>query len=153
MEHDILLAKLEHYGIRGLANEWLRSYLSNRKQYVSVNGHESSLVSFLYGVPQGSVLDPLLLLIYINGLNQAVKFCKIHHFADDTNLLHFSKFVAKLNKLGNLDIKNLTVWLNANKIPLNVEKSELVISNTREKNLTQKLKLNLIKNDFILLNL
>ena len=51
VEHDILLAKLEHYGIRGLANEWLRSYLSNRKQYVSGNGHESSLASFLYGVP------------------------------------------------------------------------------------------------------
>ena len=51
MEHDILSANLEHYGIRGLANEWLRSYLSNRKQYVPGNGHESSLASFLYGVP------------------------------------------------------------------------------------------------------
>ena len=53
VEHDILLAKLEHYGIRGLANEWFRSYLSNRKQYVSINGHESSLASVLYGVLQG----------------------------------------------------------------------------------------------------
>ena len=127
MEHDILLAKLEHYGIHSLANEWFRSYLSNRKQYVSVNGHESSLASVLYGVPQGSVLGPLLFLIYINGLNQTIKFCKVHHFADDTNLLHFNKSVAKLNKLVNQDMKILTVWLNANKISLNVEKAKLVI--------------------------
>ena len=105
MEHDVLLAKLEHYGIRGIANEQFRSYLSNRKQYVSINGHKSSLASVLYGVPQGSVLGPPLFLIYINDLNQAIKFCKVHHFADDTNLLHFNKSVAKLNKFVNQDMK------------------------------------------------
>ena len=144
MEHDILLAKLEHCGIRGLANEWFRSYLSNGKQYVSINGHESSLASVLYGVPQGSVLGPLLFLTYISDLSQAIKFCKVHHLADETNLLDFNKSVAKLNKLVNLDVKNLTVWLNANKISLNVDKTELVIfKHQRKKRDTEiKIKLN-----------
>ena len=106
MEHDIVLAKPEHYGVRGLANEWFRFYLSNRKPYVSINGHESSLASVLYRVPQGSVLGPLLFLIYINDLNQAIKVCKVHQFADDSNLLHFNKSAAKLIKLVNQDMKS-----------------------------------------------
>ena len=118
VEHDILLSKLEHYGIRGLANEWFKSYLSNRKQYVSINGYDSNLADVKFDVPQGSVLGPLLFLIYINDLNQVLTFCKVHNFADDTNLIHFSKSVKKLNKHANLDLKNLTYWLNANKISL-----------------------------------
>ena len=123
VEHDILLAKLEHYGIRGMTNNWFKSYLFNRKQFVLINGHISNQTSVKYGVPQGSVLGPLLFLIYINELNLAIKFCKVHHFADDTNLLHFSKSVNKLNKYIHFDMKNLTDWLNTNKISLDVKKN------------------------------
>ena len=108
IKHDILSSKLEHYGIRGLANKWFKSYLSNRNQYVSINGYDSNLADVKFGVPQGSVLGPLLFLIYINDLNQALKFCKVHHFADETNLIHFSKSVYRLNKYVKLDLKNLT---------------------------------------------
>ena len=66
VEHDILLAKLEHCDIRDMTNNWFKSYLFNRKQFVSINGHVSNQTSVKYGVPQGSVLDPLLLLIYVN---------------------------------------------------------------------------------------
>ena len=108
VEHDILLSKLEHYVIHGLANEWFKSYLSNRKQYVSINGYDSNLADAKFGVPQGPLLGLLLFLIYSNDLNQALKFCEVHHFADDTNLIHFSKSVYRLNKYVNLDLKNLT---------------------------------------------
>ena len=80
------MAKLSHYGIRGVSNDWFKSYLivvSN----VSINGYDSGLAAINCGVPQGSVLGPLLFLLYINDLNRAIKFCKVHHFAGDTNLL------------------------------------------------------------------
>ena len=88
-------------------------------------------------------LGPLPFLIYINDLNQAIKLCKVHHFAGDTNLLHFNKSVAKLNKLVNLDMKNLTVWLNANKISLNVDKTELVIFKHQRKKLDTEIRIKL----------
>ena len=87
VDHQILLAKLNHYGIRGVSNDWFKSYLCNRNQYLSINGYESSPAVINRGVPQGSVLGPLLSLLYMNDLNQSIKFCKVHHFADDTNLL------------------------------------------------------------------
>ena len=127
VDRQILLAKLNHYGIRGVSNDWFKSYLSNRNQYVSINGFDSGLTSINCGVPQGSVLGPLLFLLYINYLNQAIKFCKVHHFADDRNLLCLSNSIKKLNKLVNTDLKHLVNWLNANKISLNVKKTETVI--------------------------
>ena len=84
---------------------------------------ESGLGALNCGVPQGSVLGPLLFLLYINELHQAIKFCKIHHFADDTNLLWPSNSLKKLNKLVNADLKHLVNWLNANEISLNVKKN------------------------------
>ena len=81
------------------------------------------------------MLRPLLFLIYINDINHAIKFCKVYHFADYTNLHHVSKSVNKLNKYINLDMKNLTDWLNANKISLNVKKTELAIFKHKKKKL------------------
>ena len=78
---------MEHYGIKGLANNWFRSYSTGQIQYTSVNGFDSEYRDMKYGVPQGSVLGPLLFLIYINDLHTAIKFNTVHQFADDTNLL------------------------------------------------------------------
>ena len=143
VDHQILLAKLNHYGIRGVSNDWFKSYLSNRNQYVSINGYESGLAAINCGVPQGSVLGPLLFLLYINDLNQAIKFCKVHHFADDTNLLCLSNSIKKLSKLVNADLKHLLNWLNANKISLNVKKTEMIIFKSKQKKLEGDLKIKL----------
>ena len=108
-----------------MANNWFKSYLFNRKQFVSINGHVSNQTLVKYDVLQGSVLDPLLFLTYINDLNHAIKYCKDYHFADDTNLLHFSKSVNELNKYINFDMKNLTDWLNVTKISISNHSTQI----------------------------
>ena len=144
VDHQILLAKLNHYcGICRVSNDWFKSYLSSRNQYLSINGYESSLAVINCGVPQESVLGPLLFLLYINDLNQAIKFCKVHHFADDTNLLCHSNSIKKLNKVVNADLKHLVNWLNANKISLNVKKTKMVILKSNQKKLEVDLKIKL----------
>ena len=98
VDHQTLIQKLNYYGIRGIANNWLSSYLQNRTQFVSINGFDSNVNAICCGVPQGSILGPLLFLIYINDLHFAIKYCKVHHFADDTNLLNFDNSIKKINK-------------------------------------------------------
>ena len=95
------MGKLKHYGIRDESYGWFESYLKDGKQYVSINGYNSKHLSISLGVPQGSVLGPLLFLIYINDLNTAFKHCKVHHFANDMNLLHLNDSIKKLNKAVN----------------------------------------------------
>ena len=109
---------MNHYRICGVSNDWFKSYLANCNQYISINGYESGLVTLNCGIPQGCVLGLFLFLLYVNDLNRAIKFCKVHHFADDTNLLCLSNSIKKLNKLVNADLKHLVNWLNANKISL-----------------------------------
>ena len=86
VDHNILLDKLEHYGIRGVALDWVRSYLSNRLQFVQFNGQCSSPQTICCGVPQGSILGPLFFLLYINDLNNVSTLVELILFADDTNL-------------------------------------------------------------------
>ena len=86
-DHNILLKKLDYYGVRGIANEWFASYLKNRKQFVSIGDHISSTQIIHTGVPQGSVLGPLLLLLYVNDLNKSIKNSRVYDSADDTNIL------------------------------------------------------------------
>ena len=126
VNHNILINKLNHYGIRGVANNWYKSYLTNRSQYVSIQGHNSEIEQINHGVPQGSVLGPLLFLLYINDLHAAIKYSTVYHFADDTNLLNINSSPKQLQKHLNIDLKPLYKWLLANKISLNCAKTEVI---------------------------
>ena len=127
VNHSILLSKLEHYGIRHNALEWFRNYLTNRSQCVTVNGAKSSNLSINCGVPQGSILGPLLFIVYINDMHSALKRSIVHHFADDTNLLFSHKDPKVIEKIMNNELKLLYDWLCANKLSLNVGKTEFII--------------------------
>ena len=116
VNHSILIDKLYHYGIRGVGNDWFKSYLSNRSQYVSIQGFDSDTKEVRHGVPQGSIIGPLLFLIYINDLHKAIKNSSVYHFADDTNLLNINTSLKKIQKQVNFDLKDLYKWLLAQRL-------------------------------------
>ena len=127
VNHKILLRKLEHYGIRGTTLKWFESYLTDRKQYVFYNGVSSDIKTITCGVPQGSVLGPLLFLIYINDLPNISSKLQFFLFADDTNIYYESNDLKFLEKTLNEELKKLSLWLNLNRLALNVGKTNFVI--------------------------
>ena len=127
VNHEILLEKLKHYGIRSKQNDWFRSFLTNRKQYVSMEGFFSQTKIVKCGVPQGSTLGPLLFLIYINDLANALEKSIVHHFADDTNLLYGNENPSFISDVINSKLKLVRDWLRANKLSLNESKAKLLL--------------------------
>ena len=122
VNHSIFLKKLEHYGIRGVELRWFLSYLSKCKQFVSVNGSPSDYLKVSCGVPQGSVLGPLLFVIYINDLPSVSKVLSFYVFADDTNIFYSSRDLFTLQKVMNRELKKVKKWLDANQLALNIDK-------------------------------
>jgi hypothetical protein len=127
VNHNILLKKLEHYGIRGLPLQWFSSYLRNRKQFVSIGNVVSDQKSITCGVPQGSVLGPLLFLLYINDFSNSATSLDFHLFADDSNLFYSNRNLEVLERNLNEQLLKVHEWLCANKLALNVEKSNFVL--------------------------
>ena len=127
VNNNILLGKLVHYGVREIENNWLKNYLTNRKQHVTVSGQTSDKAFIEFRVSKSSLLGPLLSLIFINDLKQAIKYSRVHQFADKTNLLLVDNSLKKIKKNIKNDLNLLTTWLKANRIYINTSKTEILL--------------------------
>ena len=145
VNHEILLNKLEHYRIRDSMLKWFQSYLIDRKQYVSINGQSSELLLNNCGVPQCSVLGPLLFLIYINDLPNISKILNFYLFADDTNIYYESDSLNELEHTVNKELDKLYLWLNVNRLSLNIDKTNFLIFHPYNKPLKQNVTIKINK--------
>ena len=129
VDHTILLSKLKFYGVRGVSHDFFRSYLSNRFQYVKIGSSSSDLAPITHGVPQGSILGPLLFLIFINDIHNSTNFFKFNLFADDSTLsVAFNKTdLPIITDVINNNLSFVYDWLTCNKITLNVNKTNYMI--------------------------
>ena len=133
INHKILMRKLEHYGIRGVAKKWFENYLRNRKQLVKFNGIKSEKMTITTGVPQGSVVGPLSFLLYINDIQYCSELVSVILFADDTNVLYSHTCLKTLNEILQIEMKKITNWLNVNKLSLNTTKTKFILFRPRNK--------------------
>lgn len=127
VNHKILLAKLSYYGIRGICHDWFENYLKNRRQIVKFNDVKSSEEIIRCGVPQGSVLGPLLFLLYINDIHNCSDKLSFILFADDTNVFYSNKNLHTLETTINNELSKVQNWLNDNKLTLNIKKTHYIL--------------------------
>ena len=124
VDHQILLNKLNHYGLRGIIKNWFESFLCNRSQTLEINKQLSDATLISNGVPQGSVLGPLLFLLYINDIRACSDTFNFYLFADDTKILYAIKNLRSLEATVNSEVKKLYLWLASNKLTLNTKKKQ-----------------------------
>ena len=126
LQHDILLYKLSNLGIRGRALTWMKNYLTNRNQYVAIDQTNSEIETIPCGVPQGSILGPLLYLIYVNDVQSSTS-AQILSFADDTTITVSSNNINTLMQKANSSLSDINTWFCANKLFLNFSKTKFII--------------------------
>lgn len=144
VDHEILIHKLQCYGIRGETLEWFKSYLNNRSHYVHVNNCRSDYLKSKVGVPQGSILGPLLYIIYVNDF----RFHNSTMYADDTSLLLCGPRIEEVTKNANIQMQQIHEWYKSNKLILNIKKSSFLRFNISKKKVDNSL---LIKTDGVTL--
>jgi len=147
VNHDILLQKLSHYGVRGIVNDWFASYLKRRCQTTEINNQISNKQLTLSGIPQGSVIGPLLFIIYINDICHSSPLLKFFLFADDTNILYANKNLRTLETIINNELCKVSEWLISNKLSLNIAKSNFVIFHPYQKKLDYEISIALYDNE------
>ena len=127
VNHNILLQKLQYYGVRGLPYLWFKSYLTDRKHFVSIGDSLSDVEHIKCGVPQGSILGPLLFLLYINDIIACSNILQFTLFADNTSISYeFDRNAKNIGEVINQELKHVSNWLIANKLTRNVDKSSFL---------------------------
>ena len=147
VDHEILLYKLNHYGIRGIVNDWFQSYLTGRCQTTQIGSRISRKEKVICGVPQGSVLGPLLFLLYINDIHVSSKKFDFFLFADDTNLLFADKYLKSLEAIVNKELENVCDWLLANRLTLNIDKFNYVLFHPYQRKIGTDINLRVYDNE------
>ena len=141
LDHEILFNKLERYGIYGMALLWIKSYLSNRKQFVQFRKTCSDEQVIKCGVPQGSVLGPLLFILYINDLLNVSKVTESLLFADDTSIFHSHSNAIQLFSILNEELRKVDAWMKSNRLSVNIKKTNYVIFKSKQKRVNANLSL------------
>ena len=132
INHDILLDKLERYGIRGVGLKWLSSYLIDRQQFVKLGDYKSTLLDIKCGVPQGSILGPKLFILYINDICKVSDVFKFVLFADDTNIFCSGDNMQHLLNMITSEMNKLKKWFDRNKLSLNLNKTKIMLFGNRK---------------------
>ena len=132
VDHTLLVKKFKYYGVRGITSKFLESYLCNRKQYVNYGDYNSAEQTIKCGVPQGSILGPLLFILYINDMCQVSNLLRFIIFADDTNIFCIDRDPKVLIDKLNNELVKLTKWFRVNKLSLNVKKSNYMVFGTNK---------------------
>ena len=127
IDHSLLIKKLMHYGIRGTAANWLNSYLSNRKQFVCINGINSDYQKVMCGVPHGSILGPKLFILYINDICNISNILNFIIFADDTNIFCTGDKIEAVAATVSIELNKLHNWFALNKLSLNIKKTNYMV--------------------------
>ena len=133
MNHQILVSKLEYYGVRGIVLNWLIDYLANRKQRVTYNNTDSDGVIVNYGVPQGSILGQLLFLVYMNDFNCISTLFKVLLYADDIAVYTSGDNINTLIQSLNEELYNINNWIIVNRLSLNIAKSNFIIFRSQKR--------------------
>ena len=132
VDHAIMTQKLENFGVKGITNAWFKSYLADRSQVVCLEGEMSDPLPVEIGVPQGSILGPLLFSLYLNDLPSVTTKCNANMYADDTEMDHASKSPVELEETINDDLTILEKYFIRNRLSINVKKCEYMLVGTRQ---------------------
>jgi retron-type reverse transcriptase len=138
VNHSILLDKLNFYGIKGISNKWFQNYLSDRLQTAYINDTKSTSLPVINGVPQGSILGPLLFILYINDLPNCLQTCYANMYADDTTIYSIGPNVDSITKNLQTDLDKVNQWLYANKLSLHIGKTNCMIICSKQKQISLK---------------